>query len=58
MGISEENQEVFLGICKYYGCYCDCEIFWNAIDHIEADFKTYFFDYPEDLEDEDLDDDP
>ena len=55
MGISDEDQEEFLEICKCYGGYCDCEIFWNALDHIEADFETYFFDDPEDLEDDDLD---
>ncbi len=55
MRISEEDQDEFLEICKFYGGYCDCEIFWNAVDYIESDFQTIFLE-EEDFEDDDLND--
>jgi len=30
MGIPVETQSQFFELCKYYGGYCDCEIFFNA----------------------------
>ncbi len=32
----------------------DCEIFWNALERIEADFETEFFEYYVDLENDDF----
>ena len=36
MNISNETQEKFYELCKYYGGYCDCEIVFNT--------KPLFFD--------------
>ena len=32
----------------------DCEIFWNALERIEADFETEFFEGYVDLENDDF----
>ena len=36
MGVSENDQNKFLDICKEYGGYCDCEILMNAYQNIKS----------------------
>lgn len=36
MEISEKDIAVFISLCETYGGYCDCEILFNAEEHIRV----------------------